>query len=141
MTDPIIEDNFEDLERLFNQPKPELSEAQQEFRTWMKKNRDHFVKDDYTIEEIIDRARLADFSTDLIIKELSNFKDAIGGTDIDSRSAQEFYKFEYARQVIAQMNKAQEDAERAQKRKLTGLDELWVSLAEQSSGYSHSEAA
>lgn len=71
-----------------------MSEDVAVFRAWLARNRSHFQRGydgtPYTQDEVTERAYWVDFDRELVHRELSNFNDAIAGTNIDNRFAFEF---------------------------------------------------
>ena len=61
-----------------------MSEAEKEFRAWIKANKDLLVnRDAYEVAEL---AILVGFSRDTVYQTLSAFSDAMNGTHIESRA-------------------------------------------------------
>ena len=60
-----------------------MDASEQEFRTWLKKNRALFAG--RTPDEVALMARLVGFEAELTCRVLSHFQDALRGSSIDNR--------------------------------------------------------
>lgn len=58
----------------------------EDFRAWMKANRERFRREGYTREEVTELAILVGFDRAIIYPELSHYEDALRGSNIDNRA-------------------------------------------------------
>lgn len=57
-----------------------------DFQEWLAKNRRHFLRDDYTSDEVASLAHYVGFDWPIITAGLAHFSDALSGSDFDRRA-------------------------------------------------------
>ena len=71
-----------------------MTDAEKEFRAWIKLNKETLV--DRTAHEIAQVAILSGFDAEIVFSVLSSIKDALGGTQVESRARMQMFRWDVA---------------------------------------------